>query len=97
MIWHSETIDEVLSALGSNAEKGLDEQQAARLMEEKGPNKLNEKPPKTFIQRFLEQMKDVMVIILIIAAVISLGSAAIISGPARKPNGSNRSSSFLSF
>lgn len=73
MIWHSETIDEVLSALGTNAEKGLDEQQAARVLEEKGPNKLNEKPAKTFFQRFLEQMKDVMVIILIIAAVISLG------------------------
>lgn len=70
--WHHEAPDAVLAELGSNSERGLAAGQAARLLQEKGPNKLNEKPPKTFIQRFAAQLKDAMVIILIIAAAISL-------------------------
>lgn len=73
MIWYSESLENVTKELQTDLEKGLGSEQAAALLKEHGPNKLNEKPPRSFFQRFLDQMKDVMVIILIIAAAVSLG------------------------
>ena len=46
-------------------------QEARRRAEQYGPNKLSEGKKKSTLQVFLEQFKDLMVLILIIAAVIS--------------------------
>ena len=73
MIWHSSNISDVLDSLGANADTGFTQSQAEQKLSEFGLNKLVEKPPKTFFQRFFNQLKDFMVIILIIAAVISVG------------------------
>lgn len=73
MIWYSDSLQEVTRSLGTDPEAGLTEEQAAQRLEENGPNKLREKPPRSFLMRFFDQMKDVMVIILIIAALISFG------------------------
>ena len=73
MIWYSEPLENVTEELQTDPETGLSGEQAAVLLKEHGLNKLNEKPPRSFFQRFLDQMKDVMVIILIIAAAVSLG------------------------
>ena len=73
VIWHSESMDSLTKELGTDAETGLSGDTAAARLKEHGPNKLNEKPPRSFIARFFDQMKDVMVIILIIAAAVSLG------------------------
>ena len=72
MIWYSEKLERVFDELKVDSETGLTAEQAAEREHEYGPNKLNEKPPRTYLQRFLDQMKDVMVIILLIAAVVSL-------------------------
>ena len=50
---------------------GLTDQEAAKRREQYGPNKLSEGKKKSAIQIFAEQFKDLLVIILIIAAVIS--------------------------
>ncbi len=73
MIWYSEQVDKVLGNLGSDPKAGLTTEAAAERLQAYGPNKLQEKAPRTFFQRFLDQLKDVMVIILIIAAAVSLG------------------------
>lgn len=72
MDWYSKQITQVEKELNTNFDTGLTSQQARERLERDGLNKLNEKPPKTFLQRFLAQMKDVMVIILLVAAGISL-------------------------
>ena len=72
MIWYSEERENVARELATDPEAGLTGEEAARRLAENGPNKLNEKPPRTFFQRFADQMKDAMVIILMIAALISL-------------------------
>ncbi len=71
MIWHAETLDSVTKELGSNVSKGLTVEEAEKRLREFGENKLQGKKKKSVVQRFLEQFKDVMVIILLIAAVIS--------------------------
>ncbi len=76
MIWHSETVAAVTEQLDSDTRCGLTAEQAAARLEQYGQNKLDEKPPRSFMARFLEQMKDTMVIILLIAALISFAMAA---------------------
>ena len=68
---------ELLSGLQTSLEKGLSSQQAARRLQQYGENKLDEKKKKTNLQRFLEQFKDVMIIILLVAAVVSFVIACV--------------------
>ncbi len=51
--------------------RGLSEAEVRRRAEQYGPNKLSEGKKKSTLQVFLEQFKDLLVIILIIAALIS--------------------------
>ena len=73
MIWYSDKLDDVVRELNTDLAQGLSDSEAAVRLQEHGSNRLNEKKPRSFLQRFLDQMKDVMIIILLIAALISLG------------------------
>ncbi|MBR6602480.1 MAG: calcium-translocating P-type ATPase, PMCA-type [Clostridia bacterium] len=68
---HSKTREEVLKELQTEAEQGLSSELAAKKLAEYGENKLKEKKKKTLLSRFLDQFKDAMIIILLIAAVVS--------------------------
>jgi len=59
------------------AETGLSSEQAAKLLEEKGENVLQETQKKSVLQVFLGQFADLLVIILIAAAIISMLSGNI--------------------
>ena len=63
--------EEVLREVGSSKEEGLRADEAQRRLEENGKNKLAEGKKKSLIRRFLEQLADPMIIILIVAAAIS--------------------------
>ncbi|MBQ7336786.1 MAG: calcium-translocating P-type ATPase, PMCA-type [Clostridia bacterium] len=71
LTFHNRSTEEVLQALGTDREKGLTPQAVASLQEKHGANKLREKKKKSTLQRFIEQFKDVMILILIAAAVVS--------------------------
>ncbi len=73
MQFFSQTQDSVLKHFSTDSKMGLKEEKAGELKEKYGLNKLNEKKKKTTFQRFLDQFKDVMILILIAAAVVSLG------------------------
>ncbi len=64
-----------MQELNSNITTGLTEKQVEEIQKQYGKNKLREKKKKTNFQRFCEQFKDVMILILIIAAVISFAIA----------------------
>ena len=68
--WFNRTPEEVLTDL-SSAQEGLTAQEAQRRLGEHGPNKLQEGKHKSVAVLFLEQFKDLLVIILLIAAVVS--------------------------
>ena len=80
MIWHSAPLQRVEQELGTNLQRGLTAQQAAERLAEHGPNRLKEKKKKSFLQRFVEQLKDFMVIILMIAAAVSCVTTILSNG-----------------
>ncbi|WNS46894.1 calcium-translocating P-type ATPase, SERCA-type [Paenibacillus sp. MMS20-IR301] len=61
---------EVLRRLESR-EEGLSAEEAARLLERYGKNMLQEVKPKSLLAKFIEQFKNVMIFILLVAAVLS--------------------------
>lgn len=69
---HSKSIKQVLEDFNTHAENGLKEQEVKKLTEKYGENKLQEKKGKTLAGMILDQFKDVLIIILIIAAIISI-------------------------
>ena len=75
MIPHSEKLTELLNHLNVEPQKGLDSRVVSERLARFGENRLREGKKKTNFQRFLDQFKDVMIIILIIAALISFGIA----------------------
>ena len=72
--YYRQTAEEALAAKNASS-GGLTDQEARRRLEQFGPNKLSEGKKKSTLQIFLEQFKDLLVIILIIAAIISAVSA----------------------
>ena len=64
------TAAEVLQSQQSG-EEGLSQQEAQKRLEKVGPNKLEEGKKVPLIKRFLEELADPMIIILIVAAAIS--------------------------
>ena len=81
MIYHSEPINAVMNELETDTELGLESSDIPLLLIEHGENKLNEKKKKTTLQRFLDQFKDVMILILIAAAIISFVIACVEGNP----------------
>ena len=67
---YTQSAEEVLHDLGVGAE-GLTSAQAQERLSKYGPNKLKEAEKPTLLQRFLAQLKDPMLIILMAAAGVS--------------------------
>ena len=71
--YYSKSVSQALEAQQAD-QKGLSDQQARTRLEQYGPNKLSEGKKKSVLQIFLEQFKDLLVVILIVAALISAAS-----------------------
>lgn len=67
---YQRTQDDILTELESSA-SGLSEEQAEERLERYGENKLAEAKKTTVLQRFLQQLKDPMLLILLAAAAVS--------------------------
>ena len=61
----------------NTSDKGLSTQEASARLQRNGKNVLEEGKSKTWIQRFFSQMKDLMIIVLLVAALISAVIAVI--------------------
>ena len=71
--WYQQTKEEILSQF-QVTEQGLTSSQAEKILAEKGENVLEEGKRKSTLRVFLEQFCDLLVVILIIAALISMVS-----------------------
>ena len=70
MNYYSEDLFDIKESL-QTSEEGLSPDEAAKRLTEHGKNALQEKKKKPLIVKFLEQFKDVMIIVLIAAAIVS--------------------------
>lgn len=68
--WYQQSAEQVLDRLGSSR-GGLSEDEAGKQLLEYGENVLKEGKKKTTLQVFLSQFADLLVVILIIAALVS--------------------------
>ena len=73
---YTQSVQEVLQNLDATAE-GLSTAQAQERLAKYGPNKLKEAEKATWFQRFMAQLKDPMLIILMIAALVSAATTVI--------------------
>ncbi|WP_147435087.1 cation-transporting P-type ATPase, partial [Mesotoga sp. HF07.pep.5.2.highcov] len=71
MAWYSLELEEVLEKLNADPNKGLSSSEVEERLARFGSNTLREERKKTIFERFLEQFKDVMIVILMAAAAIS--------------------------
>ena len=71
MEWYNKSKDEIKKELGVDLEKGLSSEQVKQNREKYGANELQQKKKKSLFVKFLEQFKDFMIIVLIVAAVVS--------------------------
>ena len=77
VIYHNKTADAVTEELSSDRANGLAPEAVRQRQEKFGENRLREKKKKSAFQRFLDQFKDAMILILIAAAIISFVVACI--------------------
>ncbi len=68
---HLETVEAVLAALGTDAERGLSAMEAKSRLARYGRNELTAEKPTPAWRKFLAQFMDVLVALLIVAALIS--------------------------
>ncbi|MCX2456208.1 cation-translocating P-type ATPase [Lacticaseibacillus nasuensis] len=68
---YAESAEAVVASLQTDASKGLTASAAQTRLEQNGPNALAKGKKKTLLQRFLDQFKDFMIIVLLVAALIA--------------------------
>ena len=71
-VFEKQNIQETVNELKSDAVKGLTDGEAFRRLQQNGRNEMKAARKKTKIQLFLEQLKDPLIYILLIAAVVSV-------------------------
>lgn len=69
--WYNLSAEETIKKLDSNEESGLTEKEVLHRKEKYGLNQLAEGKRTPLIVKFIEQFKDFMIIVLIIASIIS--------------------------
>lgn len=78
--YYYKSIEEVTKDLSSNPQTGLTKQGVEASRAKYGENKLHEKEGKTLMQQIIEQLSDVMILILIVAALLSIAFHEYVDG-----------------
>ncbi|OSB15334.1 calcium-transporting P-type ATPase, PMR1-type [Clostridium botulinum] len=70
-MWFNKTSQETLEELAVDPSKGLSSNEVEKRREKYGLNKLNSKKQKSLLKMFFEQLNDILIYILLAAAIIS--------------------------
>lgn len=74
--YHKKTVEDVLKELNTNLKSGLTQSEASARLEKYGPNQLEKEEEESLFEKIKEQFEDLLVRILLLAAVISFVIAA---------------------
>ena len=69
--YYSQDIPGILAEFGSDANHGISSAEAKKRLDQYGPNALAGKKKRSMFARFMDQFKDLMIIVLLVAAVLS--------------------------
>lgn len=69
--WYKMSMQQVCKELSVNPETGITTEEALKRLERYGYNELREKEKETLLQKIINQMKDFLIIILIVASIVS--------------------------
>ena len=69
--YYSQDIPGTLAEFGSDANHGISSAEAKKRLDQYGPNALAGKKKRSMFARFMDQFKDLMIIVLLVAAVLS--------------------------
>ena len=69
--WHALDAEKSLNILDSDGDAGLSAEEAKKRIDVYGANELKEKDPPTFLERLWAQLRDFVVMILLVSAIIS--------------------------
>jgi Ca2+-transporting ATPase len=69
--WHSLEIKKVIEELGVDPKTGLNSEEVQKRLEKFGFNELKETKKRTLFQIFIEQFKDIFILLLLVATVLS--------------------------
>jgi len=75
--WHSLDIDSIIAKLNTDPERGLSTQEAKSRLQEYGPNTLQSTHKVHWYTVFARQFIDVLILILLVAATVSLAIGAL--------------------
>src|SRR5262245_11659871 len=70
--WHALTTEEVQTRLGTNRETGLDAAEASARLQQYGPNRLPEGKKRGPLLRFLSQLNNILIYVLLGAGFVKL-------------------------
>src|SRR5215217_6784153 len=71
-VWYGLTAEETTKQLGVDPSRGLDDAEVVKRREQYGSNRLAEPKQESGLQKFLRQYKDLMQIVLLAVAIISI-------------------------
>ena len=71
-MWFTKSSKDVLKEMNVSEKTGLSTEEVKKRLEKYGPNKLKGKPKKSLLQLFLAQLQDMLIYVLIGAAVINI-------------------------
>ncbi len=77
-IWYLLEVSQVLKKLGTNAERGLDSQEVKNRFEKFGYNELKKEEKAPAFSLFINQFKNILIIILIVAIALSIAVGEIL-------------------
>ena len=69
---HGKAVEQLVSDFRTHLELGLTQQEAQARLREHGPNELQERPRPGFLALLWDQFNNYLVIILMVAALVSL-------------------------
>ncbi len=70
--WHQMSISDIADLLETDVSKGLSPEEVSRRAEEYGPNEISGKKGRSAIMRFLDNFKQPLIYILLVAALVSV-------------------------
>lgn len=68
---YNQDVTTIIAELNTDGQRGLSTQEAAKRLAENGPNQLKEATSTSLLQKFINQFKDLMIAILLIAAIVA--------------------------